>query len=51
MKLRLSAIRYEADRTVSLEFVEPDGHELTTWTPGAHLEIRLASGRLRHYSL
>lgn len=51
MKLRLSSVRYEADRTVSLEFVDPGGQELPVWAPGAHVEVCLPSGLLRHYSL
>lgn len=51
MRLRLDAIRYEADETVSLEFADPTGARLPPWDPGAHLEIRLPSGLVRHYSL
>lgn len=51
MELRLDAVRYEAERTVSLELSDPTGQKLPEWTPGAHLEIRLPSGLLRHYSL
>ena len=51
MRLRLNAVRYEAERTVSLELSDPTGQKLPEWTPGAHLEIRLPSGVLRHYSL
>lgn len=51
MNLRLVAVRYEADRTISLELADPSCRDLPAWTPGAHLEVRLPSGLLRHYSL
>jgi ferredoxin-NADP reductase len=51
VKLRLGTIRFEAERTISLELIDPGGRELPAWTPGAHLEIRLPSGLIRHYSL
>ncbi|MBQ0825875.1 PDR/VanB family oxidoreductase [Streptomyces tagetis] len=51
MRLRLTSVRYEADQIVSLEFADPTGAPLPPWGPGAHLEIRLPSGLIRHYSL
>jgi len=51
VRLRLTAVRHEADQIVSLEFADPRGAPLPPWAPGAHLEIRLPSGLIRHYSL
>ena len=36
---------------VALTLAAPDGGALPAWHPGAHLDIRLPSGRLRQYSL
>lgn len=49
--LRVRQITYEADGVISLELDDPDARELPAWTPGAHLELELASGLIRHYSL
>ncbi|MGW4843612.1 ferredoxin reductase [Nocardia brasiliensis] len=44
-------IEPEADGVVSLYLRDPDGDALPAWTPGAHIELCLPSGRLRQYSL
>ncbi|MEU7764785.1 PDR/VanB family oxidoreductase [Nocardia sp. NPDC049190] len=44
-------IEQEADRVVSLRLRDPDGAMLPAWTPGAHLDVFLPSGRQRQYSL
>jgi ferredoxin-NADP reductase len=36
---------------VALTLADPDGALLPSWTPGAHIDVRLASGRRRQYSL
>ncbi|WP_077103767.1 PDR/VanB family oxidoreductase [Mycobacterium terramassiliense] len=36
---------------VALTLADPDGGLLPAWTPGAHIDVRLASGRRRQYSL
>ncbi|ORV89283.1 oxidoreductase [Mycobacterium interjectum] len=36
---------------VALTLADPDGGLLPSWTPGAHIDVRLASGRRRQYSL
>ncbi|MGI5450681.1 PDR/VanB family oxidoreductase [Streptomyces sp. CA-243310] len=41
----------EADGVLGIVLVDPRGTELPPWEPGAHLELRLPSGRTRHYSL
>lgn len=50
-ELLVRAVRLEADGIVSLELARPDGGELPGWEPGAHVELVLPSGRVRHYSL
>jgi ferredoxin-NADP reductase len=51
MELRLHRLTWEAPGIVSLELVAPDGRALPAWEPGAHVELRLADGTERHYSL
>jgi ferredoxin-NADP reductase len=36
---------------VSLTLADPDGGLLPSWTPGAHIDVQLPSGRRRQYSL
>ena len=40
-----------ADGVVSLVLEHPDGAELPTWTPGAHVDLLLAPDLTRQYSL
>jgi ferredoxin-NADP reductase len=42
---------WEADGVLSLDLVAPGRGQLPHWAPGAHLEIQLASGLIRHYSM
>ena len=42
---------HEADGVLGIVLADPRGNELPPWDPGAHLEVRLPSGRSRHYSL
>ena len=51
MSLRVRQLRHEADGVVSVLLVDPAGGALPAWTAGAHLELQLPSGRIRHYSL
>ncbi|MEU9172850.1 PDR/VanB family oxidoreductase [Streptomyces sp. NPDC048420] len=41
----------EAEDVISLRLGAPDGAMLPPWQPGAHIELRLPSGRKRQYSL
>ncbi|MEU6231350.1 PDR/VanB family oxidoreductase [Streptomyces sp. NPDC047042] len=41
----------EAEDVISLRLEAPDGAILPPWQPGAHIELRLPSGRKRQYSL
>jgi ferredoxin-NADP reductase len=49
--LRVSQVRWEATDVISITLVSPDGADLPPWRPGAHLDLRLASGLTRQYSL
>jgi ferredoxin-NADP reductase len=40
-----------APDVVALTLADPDGGLLPSWTPGAHIDVRLSSGRRRQYSL
>lgn len=40
-----------ADGVVTLTLARPDGADLPSWTPGAHLDLVLPSGAQRQYSL
>ncbi|MER5708057.1 PDR/VanB family oxidoreductase [Streptomyces sp. NPDC002122] len=45
-----SAVR-EAEGVLGLLLADPTGAVLPPWEPGAHLEVTLPSGTVRHYSL
>jgi ferredoxin-NADP reductase len=47
----VDAVAREADDVVSLTLRDPAGATLPRWTPGAHLDLFLPSGRQRQYSL
>lgn len=49
--LTVASVQREADDVVSLTLCNPDGADLPGWTPGAHLDLFLPSGRQRQYSL
>lgn len=51
MSLRVRQLRHEADGVVSVLLVDPAAGTLPAWTAGAHLELLLPSGLIRHYSL
>lgn len=40
-----------ADGVLALTLARADGDDTPAWEPGAHLELRLPSGRVRQYSL
>ena len=40
-----------APDVVALTLADPDGGLLPSWTPGAHIDVQLPSGRRRQYSL
>ncbi|WP_326595183.1 PDR/VanB family oxidoreductase [Streptomyces sp. NBC_01803] len=51
LDLVVAARESVAEDVVSLLLAAPDGGELPRWQPGAHLDLRLPSGRTRQYSL
>jgi ferredoxin-NADP reductase len=50
-KLRVREMRWEAEGVLSLALADPGGGELPPWTPGAHVDVRFATGAERQYSL
>lgn len=51
MKLLLDSKDTIADGVVLLTLRDPDGLPLPSWTPGAHVDLVLADGLIRQYSL
>jgi ferredoxin-NADP reductase/uncharacterized iron-regulated membrane protein len=49
--LVLRTRRMEAADICSFEFVHPRGRKLPPWTPGAHIDVHIAPGLVRQYSL
>ncbi|WP_432974119.1 cytochrome P450/oxidoreductase [Dactylosporangium sp. CA-233914] len=49
--LVIDDVRMAADNVLSVWLTGPDGEDLPQWAPGAHIELRLPSGRVRQYSL
>ncbi|MGW5746776.1 PDR/VanB family oxidoreductase [Amycolatopsis sp. NPDC003861] len=50
-RIRVRALRWEADDVISLELAAADGEPLPTWEPGAHIDLVLPEDRVRQYSL
>jgi len=51
LQLVVTDVRSEARDVVVLELRDPQGAALPPFTPGAHLEVYLPNGLIRHYSL
>lgn len=51
LRLRVQAIRFQAEGIHAFELVDPDGAELPPATAGAHVDVHLPGGVLRSYSL
>jgi ferredoxin-NADP reductase len=51
LELEVTGVRPAAGDVVAVTLARPDGAPLPGWAPGAHVELRLPSGRLRQYSL
>ena len=51
LRLRVQAIRLQADGIHAFELVDPDGAELPAATAGAHVDVHLPDGLMRSYSL
>ncbi|MFE5944202.1 PDR/VanB family oxidoreductase [Streptomyces sp. NPDC056480] len=50
-RLTVRAVVPEAEGVLGLVLTDPTGARLAPWEPGAHLEVTLPSGAVRHYSL
>ncbi|GLY38874.1 ferredoxin [Amycolatopsis sp. NBRC 101858] len=51
VKLRVRAAERVADQVVAVTLESMAGLDLVPWEPGAHVEVVLPSGLVRHYSL
>lgn len=51
LSLTVARRRTVADRVIALDLRDPAGAALPIWTPGAHIDLSLASGRQRQFSL
>ncbi len=51
LRLRVQAIRMQADGVHAFELVDPDGAELPPASAGAHVDVHLQGGLMRSYSL
>lgn len=51
MSLMVRSMTTESDGVLSLELVDPGGAALPEWQPGAHIDVTLADGMSRQYSL
>ncbi|MDQ4491616.1 PDR/VanB family oxidoreductase [Sinomonas sp. ASV486] len=47
----VTAVERAADGVVALTLAHPEGRRLPDWTPGAHVDLVLADGTMRQYSL
>ncbi|WP_426403294.1 PDR/VanB family oxidoreductase [Streptomyces sp. R-07] len=51
VRLTVRSVLREAEGVLGLVLVDPTGADLAPWEPGAHVEVTLPSGTVRHYSL
>lgn len=51
LELMVRQVRYEARDIHSYELVHPQGEQLPGFEPGAHIDVEVADGLLRQYSL
>lgn len=51
LRLTVVARHDAADGVVALELSDPEGKDLPRWSPGAHIDLNLAPGLIRQYSL
>ena len=51
MQVRIVRVERESTTVISIEVAREDGTALPAWTPGAHVDAVLPSGRVRQYSL
>ncbi|MBS3997621.1 MAG: oxidoreductase [Hydrogenophaga sp.] len=51
LRLRVQAIRWQAEGIHAFDLVDPEGAELPAVTAGAHVDVHLPGGLVRSYSL
>lgn len=51
LDLRVSRMTWESEGVLSLELRRPDGMDLPSWEPGAHLDLQIPGVITRQYSL
>jgi ferredoxin-NADP reductase len=51
MEVRVKRISFEAENINSYELVDPGGGDLAPFTAGSHIDLHLANGMIRSYSL
>ena len=51
LSLIVDEVRPQCDDVVTLTLVHSAGQSLPTWEPGAHIDLHLANGMVRQYSL
>ena len=51
MAVVVDRVTQQAERVLSLDLVAPDGGELPPFQPGAHIDVHVATGIVRQYSL
>ncbi|RBH55824.1 MULTISPECIES: PDR/VanB family oxidoreductase [Pseudomonas] len=51
LEVRIARRKEEAEGIISLELVDPAGNGLPAFEAGAHIEVQVAPGLSRHYSL
>jgi ferredoxin-NADP reductase len=49
--LLVRSLSVESDGVLAVELVDPEGRELPSWEPGAHLDVHLRDGLSRQFSL
>ncbi|UYP20219.1 PDR/VanB family oxidoreductase [Rhodococcus sp. Z13] len=49
--VRVTGLAWEADGILSVTLADPTGEPLPAWEPGAHIDMELAPGLTRQYSL
>lgn len=51
LNVRVQSISYLAEDILAFEFVDPAGMELAPFAAGGHIDVHLANGLIRQYSL
>lgn len=51
LPVTVAEIRKEAIDIFSFRLVDPAGHDLPAWTPGAHIDVHIQPGLVRQYSI